>query len=90
MDRLVCILTLPLLQDLLQELRDDGVMKSVRDECDLILLPKQLWCSLEQSTDGETRSEVGWLFGNGQEITSSCIFSAAKLKVNLVIYVCFN
>nr|POE98909.1 hypothetical protein CFP56_65663 [Quercus suber] len=66
--------------DLLQELRDDGVMKSVRDECDLILLPKQLWCSLKQSTDGETCSEVGWLFDNGQEITSSCIFSAAKLK----------
>lgn len=65
-------------------------MKSVRDECDLILLPKQLWCSLKQSKDGETCSEVGWLFDNGQEITSSCIFSAAKLKVSLVIYVCFN
>ncbi|XP_050261514.1 uncharacterized protein LOC126706218 [Quercus robur] len=66
--------------DLLQELRDDCVMKSVRDECDLIFLPKQLWCSFKQGTDGETCSEVGWLFDNGQEITSSCIFSAAKLK----------
>uniref|UniRef100_A0A2N9FP03 Uncharacterized protein n=1 Tax=Fagus sylvatica TaxID=28930 RepID=A0A2N9FP03_FAGSY len=43
--------------DLLQELGDESVQKSLRDECDLILLPKQLWCSLKQSTDGETYSE---------------------------------
>lgn len=57
--------------------------KSVRDECDLILLPKQLWCSLKGSTDDETFSEVGWLFDNGRAITSRCIFSDAKLKASL-------
>lgn len=87
MARVVCILTLScyLLQDLLQELVDGGVQKSVRDECGLILLPKQLWCSIKERTDDETWSEVGWLFDHGHAITSRCIFAAGKLKASLYI-----
>ncbi|KAF5449126.1 hypothetical protein F2P56_029604, partial [Juglans regia] len=66
--------------DFLREVVGDSVRKSVRVESDLILLPKQLWCSLKESEDDETCSEVGWLFDHGRAITSRCIFSAAKLK----------
>ncbi|GAV81808.1 hypothetical protein CFOL_v3_25261 [Cephalotus follicularis] len=65
----------------IQELVDDSVRKSVRDESDLILLPKKLWCSLKESENGETFCEVGWLFDHGCAITSRCIFSTdARLK----------
>lgn len=67
-------------KDLLQELLDDGVQKSERDETSLILLPKQLWCSIKESTDDETYTEVGWLFDHGHAITSRCIFASANLK----------
>ncbi|KAE8038151.1 hypothetical protein FH972_010687 [Carpinus fangiana] len=70
----------PSQNDLLQELVDGGVQKSVRDEFGLILLPKQLWCSIKERTDDETWSEVGWLFDHGRAITSRCIFAAGKLK----------
>ncbi|KAL4309389.1 hypothetical protein GQ457_01G001220 [Hibiscus cannabinus] len=64
----------------LQELKENGVMKSKRNESNLILLPKQLWCSLKES-GGETCSEVGWLFDQGKAITSRCCFSTdGKLK----------
>lgn len=64
-----------------QELKDDGWRKSSRDEHDLILLPKQLWCSLCEGNDGETCAEVGWVFNHGHAITSGCIFSSnADLK----------
>ncbi|XP_061376162.1 uncharacterized protein LOC133318193 isoform X2 [Gastrolobium bilobum] len=67
--------------EMFQELLDDKVENSVRDGDNNILLPKQLWCSLKQSKDGETLSEVGWLLDHGQAITSSCLFSStAKLK----------
>ncbi|BAT94119.1 hypothetical protein LR48_Vigan02g221000 [Vigna angularis] len=58
-----------------QELFDEKVQDSVRDGDSNILLPKQLWCSLKQSKEGETLSEVGWLLDHGQAITSSCLFS---------------
>ncbi|KAL5789027.1 hypothetical protein ACOSP7_005976 [Xanthoceras sorbifolium] len=65
----------------LRELVGDSVQKLTRDESDLILLPKQLWCSLKASEDGETFCEAGWLFDQGSAIASRCIFSNdAKLK----------
>ncbi|GLT96602.1 hypothetical protein SLE2022_142120 [Rubroshorea leprosula] len=65
----------------LQELKDDGVLRSVRDECNLVLLPRQLWCYVEESEFGETCHEVGWLCDEGRAITSRCIFSnEVKLK----------
>ncbi|XP_058213805.1 uncharacterized protein LOC131325517 [Rhododendron vialii] len=57
-----------------QELLDDNVRKSVRDENNLVLLPKQLWSSVKDRED-ETFCEVGWLFDQGHAITSKCIFS---------------
>ncbi|PSS31557.1 E3 ubiquitin-protein ligase XBOS31 [Actinidia chinensis var. chinensis] len=59
----------------IQELQDDSVRKSVRDEHNLVLLPKQLWSSLKEKEDGETCCEVGWLLDQGNAITSKCIFS---------------
>ncbi|XP_022763813.1 uncharacterized protein LOC111309150 isoform X2 [Durio zibethinus] len=65
----------------LQELKDNGVLKSIRDDSNLILLPKQLWCSLKEREEGETCSEVAWLFDQGCAITSRCSFSSeGKLK----------
>uniref|UniRef100_A0A5B7BJA6 Uncharacterized protein n=1 Tax=Davidia involucrata TaxID=16924 RepID=A0A5B7BJA6_DAVIN len=67
--------------NILQELFDDSVRKSVRDEHNLILLPKQLWCSLKEREDNETCCEVGWLLDQGRAITSKCTFlSNAELK----------
>ncbi|PPS19162.1 hypothetical protein GOBAR_AA01472 [Gossypium barbadense] len=64
----------------LEELKDNGVMKSIRDGSNLILLPKQLWCSLKDS-GGETCGEVGWLYDQGYAITSRfCFSSEGKLK----------
>ncbi|XVE66480.1 hypothetical protein DITRI_Ditri08aG0083000 [Diplodiscus trichospermus] len=63
-----------------QELKDNGALKLIRDESNLILLPKQLWCSLNER-GGETHSEVGWLYDKGHAITSRCSFSSeGKLK----------
>lgn len=62
--------------EIFQELFDDKVQNSVRDGDNNILLPKQLWCSLKHSKEGETLSEVGWLLDHGQAITSSCLFSS--------------
>ncbi|XP_027365508.1 uncharacterized protein LOC113872278 isoform X2 [Abrus precatorius] len=62
--------------EIFRELLDDQVQNSVRDGDNSILLPKQLWCSLKQSMDGETLSEVGWLLDHGQAITSRCQFSS--------------
>ncbi|WCJ28571.1 hypothetical protein M5689_010261 [Euphorbia peplus] len=65
----------------LQELKENGMQKSVRDACDLILLPKQLWCTLKGTEGGETYCEAGWLFDHGFAVTSKCSFSNdAKLK----------
>ncbi|KAK9135615.1 hypothetical protein Syun_014945 [Stephania yunnanensis] len=63
-----------------QELADGKLQKLVRDERGLVLLPKQLWCSLME-TNGETCLEVGWLLEKGHAITSICSFSRdQKLK----------
>ncbi|ESR35643.1 glycerol kinase [Citrus sinensis] len=68
-------------EDFLRELLGDSVQKSIRDESNLILLPRQLWCSIKESEDGETMCEAGWLFDQGHAISSKCIFSGdAKLK----------
>ncbi|KAL0348556.1 UNVERIFIED_CONTAM: hypothetical protein Sangu_1083400 [Sesamum angustifolium] len=68
-------------QTMIQQLGDECVRKSIRDETDLILLPKQLWCSLKCIEDKETCCEVGWLLGKGRAITSKCTFSStAELK----------
>ncbi|OMO62314.1 hypothetical protein COLO4_33139 [Corchorus olitorius] len=42
--------------NLFQELKSNGALKSIRDESNLILLPKQLWCSLKER-GSETCSE---------------------------------
>lgn len=76
------------MQNSLQELVDDSIQKSVRDELDLVLLPKQLWCSLKESNDGGTCSEAGWLLNHGHAITSKCTFSSkTALKASLYIYI---
>ncbi|XP_047325159.1 uncharacterized protein LOC124928948 [Impatiens glandulifera] len=62
------------------EVKGEGLVKIVRDEHDLILLPKQLWCSYKER-EGEFFFEAGWLVDRGQAITSKCIFSSnAQLK----------
>ncbi|KAJ0077155.1 hypothetical protein Patl1_35603 [Pistacia atlantica] len=67
-----------------QELLGGSMQKSTRDESGVILLPRQLWCSLKESEHGGTFCEVGWLFDQGHAITSRCIFSSdAKLKASL-------
>lgn len=69
-----------------QELLEAGAGSSVIDENkSLVLLPKQLWCSLQEQENVETLSEAGWVFSHGQSITSSCVFSSdGKLKVTCV------
>ncbi|THG07616.1 hypothetical protein TEA_010331 [Camellia sinensis var. sinensis] len=70
----------------LQELLDDSVQKSVRDDQNLVLLPKQLWSSLKEREDGQTCCGVGWLLDQGQAITSKCIFSPdAGLKASIFL-----
>lgn len=65
-----------------QELIGQSTEKVVRNEEDLISLPRQLWCSLKESGDGETCGEVGWLLDPGFAISSRCIFSNdGKVKV---------
>lgn len=73
------------MQNFLQELVDDSAQKSVRDKHELVLLPKQLWCSLKEDKDGYTLcSEVGWLLNHGCALTSKCTFSGqATLKASL-------
>ncbi|ERN17106.1 uncharacterized protein LOC18445439 [Amborella trichopoda] len=61
--------------ELFRELVDQMPQKVTRDLCDLVLLPKQLWCSLKENTIGETWGEVGCLAGPGNVITSRCVFS---------------
>ncbi|EXB40426.1 hypothetical protein L484_013729 [Morus notabilis] len=67
--------------DFLQQLQNGTIVKSVRDERDIVLLPKQLWCSVKECEDGETRCEAGWLLSHSHAITSKCTFSGkATLK----------
>lgn len=62
------------------------MLRSVRDQCNLVLLPRQLWCYVEESEFGETCHEVGWLCDDGRAVTSRCIFSnEVKLKASSVI-----
>ncbi|XP_026456039.1 uncharacterized protein LOC113357003 [Papaver somniferum] len=64
-----------------QELAGEKNQQSVRDEQNLVLLPKQLWCSFKETGNGETCAEVGWLLEQGRAITSRCILSEdAKLQ----------
>lgn len=77
---------------MIQAIGDECASKSVRDEGDLISLPKQLWCSVKKAEDKETCCEVGWLLDQGRAITSKCIFSStAEPKVSffpvLVVYI---
>ncbi|KAK6916836.1 hypothetical protein RJ641_019697 [Dillenia turbinata] len=68
------------------KLLDGGLRKSTRDESNLILLPKQLWCSLREK-DGQTSCEVGWLLDSGHAITSTCIFTPdGKLKASFLMH----
>ncbi|CAN6554441.1 unnamed protein product [Malus baccata var. baccata] len=62
--------------NVLQELLDNSEQSSVRDESGLVLLPKQLWCSVKETKEGDTYSEVGWLLDHGRAITSRCTFSS--------------
>ncbi|KAM1044098.1 hypothetical protein ACFX2J_035086 [Malus domestica] len=62
--------------NVLQELLVNSEQSSMRDESGLVLLPKRLWCSIKESKDGDTCSEVGWLLDHGHAITSRCTFSS--------------
>ncbi|XXG71936.1 hypothetical protein AAC387_Pa07g1149 [Persea americana] len=67
--------------EVIQELAADKPRKTIRDQHGLILLPKQLWCSMKEREDGEFRGEVGWLLDHGHALTSGCVFSKdGKLK----------
>ncbi|XP_056164807.1 uncharacterized protein LOC115681577 isoform X2 [Syzygium oleosum] len=72
-------------QDKLLELMEVGVQRLVRDDSNLVLLPKQLWCSLRERENGETCSEAGWLFDNGRAITSRCILSRDAEAKNIQV-----
>ncbi|MCL7049188.1 hypothetical protein MKW94_026274, partial [Papaver nudicaule] len=61
--------------NIFQQLVGEKQEQSVRDEQNLVLLPKQLWCSLKETDNGKTCGEVGWLLEQGRAITSRCIFS---------------
>ncbi|CAI9769022.1 unnamed protein product [Fraxinus pennsylvanica] len=68
-------------QNIILQLKDDNVRQTVREERSLVLLPKQLWCSLGKGENEETFCEVGWVLDEGRTITSKCIFSShAELK----------
>ncbi|XP_060176266.1 uncharacterized protein LOC132606686 isoform X1 [Lycium barbarum] len=68
-------------EKVIQELVDGSTRKTVRDELELVLLPRQLWCCLKDIAGGGTCCEVGWLFEKGRAMTSKCIFSDnGKLK----------
>ncbi|KAL7082929.1 hypothetical protein ACP275_14G131800 [Erythranthe tilingii] len=70
--------------NMIQQVGDECECKSIRnedvddDDGGLILLPKQLWCSLKKSSEDkmETWCEVGWLLDEGRAITSKCTFSS--------------
>ncbi|KAH9616592.1 hypothetical protein KSS87_014422, partial [Heliosperma pusillum] len=55
----------------IQELKGSIVDKIVRDEDDLIGLPRQLWCSLKKDADGETYVGVGCLLDRDFAISST-------------------
>ncbi|CAA7043590.1 unnamed protein product [Microthlaspi erraticum] len=64
-----------------QQVAGEKVVDVVREEKHLLLLPKDLWCSLQQGRDGEREFSVGWLFETGHAVTSTCVFSSdSKLK----------
>ncbi|CAA0823217.1 Unknown protein [Striga hermonthica] len=65
---------------MIKELGEECVNETIRDESDLILLPKQLWCSVKKAESGTTCCEVGWLLDQGRAITSKCTFLNAQLK----------
>ncbi|KAH9625808.1 hypothetical protein KSS87_020462, partial [Heliosperma pusillum] len=54
----------------------------VRDEDDLIGLPRQLWSSLKKDADGETYAGVGWLLDRDLAISSCILSSDWQVKVN--------
>ncbi|XP_010446333.1 PREDICTED: uncharacterized protein LOC104729136 isoform X1 [Camelina sativa] len=65
----------------IQHLTGEKVIEIVREEKDLLLLPQELWCSLQESKDGDRVFSVGWVFEPGHATTSSCVFSSdSKLK----------
>ncbi|PIN15712.1 hypothetical protein CDL12_11648 [Handroanthus impetiginosus] len=78
---LSAVATFPSSHSMIQQLGTESVCESIRSEGDLILLPKQLWCSVTRAENNETCCEVGWLLDEGRAITSKCTFSStAKLK----------
>ncbi|KAK4747712.1 hypothetical protein SAY87_014298 [Trapa incisa] len=61
----------------LQSLEEAGTRRSKREESmSPVLLPKQLWCSMQDRENAETISQIGWVFSHGQCISASCIFSS--------------
>lgn len=73
-------------QGCIQQVTGEKVVEIVREEKDLLLLPQDLWCSLQESKDGERLLlSVGWLFEPGHALTSTCIFSSdSKLEVTII------
>ncbi|CAF2082286.1 unnamed protein product [Brassica napus] len=65
----------------IQQFTGEKVVEIVREEKDLLLLPQDLWCSLQEGKDGQRLFSVGWLFEPGHAITSTCVFSSdSKLE----------
>ncbi|KAL5713741.1 hypothetical protein ACHQM5_015792 [Ranunculus cassubicifolius] len=60
--------------NIIQELVDNKPQNVVRDDHNLVMLPKQLWCSLKEENGGIC-GEAGWLLKQGLAITSRCHFS---------------
>lgn len=69
----------------IQQVGDECILKTISrndDDDGIILLPKQLWCSVKRTKDKDTCCEVGWLLDQGRAITSNCTFSSTgELKV---------
>lgn len=78
----------PFVQGCIQQFTGENVVEIVREEKDLLLLPQDLWCSLQEGKDGQRLFSVGWLFEPGHAITSTCVFSSdSKLEVNYSLFV---
>jgi hypothetical protein len=56
---------------------DEEPRRTARDDTGILtLLPKQLWSSFKvNGDDGEVVCEVGWVLGDGNAVTSTCVLS---------------
>ncbi|KAL8143706.1 hypothetical protein V2J09_016738 [Rumex salicifolius] len=74
-------------ENVFQELTEGSSREIHRDDCNLITLPRKLWCSLNKRENGESCAEVGWLLDSGSAISSRCVFSNLSWDVTLPLQV---